>query len=491
MFLRSTACVVLALAIAAAAELGAADRNWWPLKVERDASPAPPSSWTAIGPLAFYQPITENRTASGFRPLFVVRHHEDGTVDGGSVLYPLFRWENYGYGYDASILNLINLRTTHTATGGATDVRYFDIWPFYFSRQTGQPETSYRAIFPLYGEVQQRFMQDRWRWVLFPLYGRFEKNEVVTTTVPWPFIKIVRGGGQSGFEFWPLGGQRGQPGVYRSSFALWPLIYRHETRLNEPESHLLAGFLPFYALDRRPGYISETFGWPFWGYVHRTEPYQYHARHYLWPIWVQGRGDDRYVNRWGPFYTHSILRDSEKRWIMWPVWRHHTWSDSGLNHERRQVVYFLYHDTTQRSATNPALAPARRTHLWPLYTYWDNGAGRRQLQALSPFEVFFPQSENVRLAWSPLFAVYRYDRRSPGETRHSILWDGITFRRSESAGTKAFHLGPLFSTQRTPHFRRVDLLNGLVGWQRTPQQRWRIFFVGRTPAVPSDSAPSP
>jgi hypothetical protein len=488
---RSTTRVVFLLALAWCTGAHAADRNWWPVVVEKDAVPGPRTSWTALGPLAFYGPLGDGRTASGVRPFYTQRFGADGQPEGGTLLYPLARWEHDPAGYRWTIFNLVNRGRTRASDDHA-DLQLFDIWPFYFSRQTGDPASSYRAVFPLYGDVSNRFGQDRWRWVLFPLYGRFEKNGVTTTTAPWPFVKVLQGDGNRGIEVWPIAGHREKPGVYRADFALWPLLYRTVSNPDAPEPNVQAGFLPFYAVDRRPGYVSETFGWPFWGYVDRTEPYRYHAQHYFWPFWVQGRGDERYVNRWAPFYTRSIMRGTDKRWVMWPIWREESWKDAQRTHERRQLVYFLYHSTVQRSHLNPSAAPASKTHVWPLLSAWDNGAGRKQVQVLSPLEVFFPQNEHVRLSWSPFFALYRYHQHAPGETRHSLLWDGVSYRRSDDAGTREFHLGPLLGVESTPHFRRVSLFNGLVGFQRSSHRGWRPFFRGGgSTTVKSDAASSP
>lgn len=484
---RTTPAVVLLLALTSAAS-AASDRNGWPVTVARDGDPGPASSWSAAGPLAFWQPLPEGRSASGLRPLYVLRKGADGAAEGGTVLYPLVGWDYQPGGYSWTFFKLVNRRVVETPQQSG-DVDALDIWPVYFSRRTDRPETTYRAVFPLYGDVPHRFGQDRWRWVLFPLYGRFEKNGVTTTTAPWPFVKVLRGDGNRGFELWPLAGRRQKPGVYRSEFLLWPLAYRSVSGLDQPEPTVQAGVLPFYAVDRRPGYVSESFGWPFWGYVDRTAPYRYHERHYLWPIWVQGRGDDRYVNRWGPFYTHSIVRGLEKRWVLWPLWQQRQWADAGLAHERRQVLYFLYHSTVQHRPGDPE-ARAEKTHLWPLLSAWDNGAGRRQAQFPSPLEVFFPNNEHVRLTWSPLLALYRFDQAAPGEVRHSLLWDGVTYERSASAGTREFHLGPLFSVESGPGGRRVALFN-LLGLRRPAGGGWRFFF-GRDPAPTGpDAASSP
>ncbi len=479
------------------APLGAAvqERNLWPFFVQqvRDEPAGLTTSNAALGPLIYSrQGGPSGNPARGVRPLYAERRTADGRVDEAWALYPLFTYRTQTEGARWSVLNLINRSRHRPVTAGAVQ-EGFDIWPFYFSRQTGNPDTSYRAVFPLAGNVKHRFGQDRLSWVLFPLYGRFEKNGATTTTTPWPFIKVLRGDGHRGFEFWPLYGRNEKPGVYRQQFYLWPLIYRNE-RMEGPETtvdHL--GVLPFYARDRSPGYRSETFLWPFFGYVDRTAPHRYRAVNYFWPLLVQGRGDDRYVNRWAPFYTHSSIKGLEKTWLLWPVWRQATWTEAGLRHERRQFLFFLYNSNHQHSATRPEAAPASKIHVWPLVSAWDNGAGRRQWQAPSPFEVFFPHNEAIREVWTPLFALYRYNQRAPGEVRHSLLWDGITYEHHQDAGTRSFHLGPLFSFTTAPDEGRVAIGNGLIGLKRTPGTRgWRLFF-GDFNARPSpvDDDPAP
>jgi hypothetical protein len=477
-----SALLVAGLAlIASAGGVGATESNYWPFWVERTDALTGLTTTSALGPLYFTQSTPDGLEISGFRPFWddVCRMEGDSQL-AGSFGYPLAHWESDpATGYDKwTIFNLINF--DQLSPEGPSG---FDIWPFYFSRDSGDEATSYRALFPLYGDITHRFSQDRFNWVLFPLYGRFQKGDAVTTTTPWPFIKTVTGEGHRGFELWPLGGYREETGVTTDAFALWPLLYRQQTHLDAPLSSLKAGFLPFYALDRQPGYRSETYLWPFFGYVDRTAPYRYHARHYLWPLWVQGHGDDRSINRWAPFYSHSRIKGHDKTWVLWPLWRQATWTDATLQHERRQFLYFLYHETTQRDRVNPDLAPARKTHVWPLFSSWDNGAGQKQWQTLSPIEVFLPHQERTRRLWSPLFALYRFNQTAPGETRRSLLWDAVTYARSEELDTREFHLGPLLGFSSHADGERIGFLTGLFGFQRAPTQKvWRPFIGRQQPA---------
>ncbi|WP_221032220.1 hypothetical protein [Actomonas aquatica] len=438
------------------------------------------------GPFWFRSVTAEGDHVTGLRPFWDAVRDDEGQLISASVLYPLWHREVAPAAEVSrwSFFNLINYERND-----ATGTTRFDAWPFYFSRQTDTDSSDdYRAVFPIYGDVPQRFGQDRLNWVFFPLYGRFEKNGAVTTTTPWPFIKTITGEGHRGFEVWPLGGHR-ESTMHESaeSFALWPLYYRKRTGPADNPTSLQTGFLPLYALDRSPGYRSETYLWPFFGYVDRTEPYQYHARHYFWPLWVQGRGDDRYVNRWAPFYSHSIRRGYDKTWVMWPLWRQATWHDANLQHERRQFLYFLYHSTVQTSLHNPDAAPARKTHLWPFFSSWDNGAGRKQVQAFSPVEVFFPHNERVRRLWTPLFNVYRYNRDdSEDVVEHSVLWNLIKWsRRPGERAHRVSLLGPLLRLRTAPGEKSFTLFGDQLGLEYDDGLR------ARTPFTSSSSTASP
>jgi hypothetical protein len=479
--LRTTA--LLGLAAALVVRLAAEEQNAWPVRVAQTGETGATRSWTGAGPLLFAKPAAAGGTVSGFRPFFVRTTDDGGDLREATVLYPLYLYRRDNETYSWSVFQLINRSGPRAGTVAAPDEgagrEALDIWPFWFSRDTGSPETSYRALFPVAGTVKHRLGYDRLSWTLFPLYARIEKRGAVTMLTPWPFIQTTRGS-ERGFALWPLFGWREKPHEFHRRYLLWPLIWNN-THQPPPEappgaapSHQ-SGFLPFYTSSTRPGFTDRNFAWPFFGYTDRSRPYRYHETRYFWPFLVQGRGEHRSVNRWGPFYTHSLVKGVDKTWVLWPVWRHSEWTDANIAQAKTQLLFFLYWSLEQRSTTNPAAAPAEKTHLWPLFSAWDNGAGRRQFQLFSPFEVFFPRNDEVRQAWTPLFALYRSDQRAPGYTRHELLWGAVTWRRTPTQ--REFHLGPLLSVKRTAARQRIAIGNGLAGLQRSAATgRWHFFW---------------
>jgi hypothetical protein len=114
------------------------------------------------------------------------------------------------------------------------------------------------------------------------------------------------------------------------------------------------------------------------------------------------------------------------------------------------------------------------------------------VQVLSPLEVFFQNNAAVRQLYTPLFALYRYDRTDAASSRHSLLWNAVTWHRTAVA--KELHLGPLFSVHADRDRQRIALGNGVLGLSRRPEERvWRLFLFDftRKPANQTAGAPPP
>ncbi|MCX6954871.1 MAG: hypothetical protein NTV51_22160 [Verrucomicrobia bacterium] len=474
------------LAGRACAEEREQERHTWALGVERTNSVGHVTSWTAAGPLLFAKDASEGARTSGFRPFWVQTKEPNGDLRAGLALYPIFTYRADAETYAWSFFELIKRSGRKEGAPAPKSIlesgQAFDIWPFWFSRQAQDPADSYRALFPIYGTIKSRLGYERLSWTLFPFYVQTEKRGATTTSTPWPFIRTTRGAAH-GFALWPLFGWQERPGESRDEFYLWPLGYNN-TR--QPAADAPAGTapsrqigaLPFYARSTAPGFINEDYGWPFFGYTDRTQPWRYHETRYFWPFFVQGRGDDRYVNRWGPFYTHSIIKGNDKTWIAWPFFRQVRWTTDNVAQTKTQFLYVLYWSLDQRSLSNPQAAHAHVRHVWPLFSTWDNGAGRRQTLALSPFEVFFPGNTKVREVWSPLFALYRSDQRAPGHVRRSLLWDLVSWETGAPKPVSSAADPAPVAAVAAPREERIAVGRGLLGLRRpTGERAWRLFWL--------------
>jgi hypothetical protein len=469
-----------------AARPNTSEQNVWPFAVTQMAEDGSPVWQQCMGPFFFSRTLPDGGQAEGFRPFYLERNWKQGQRREIDILYPLFFYRSESERWNWSVLNLINHRDD-LASDTTSASRGFDIWPVYFSKKTGDPATSYKAVFPLFGPLKNRLGYDRVDWVLFPLYARFQQGERVSYAAPWPFIRIIKGGDNRGWALWPLAGWREQKGKTRSQFYLWPLIYKNESRLDQPSPSLSYGVLPFYSADHSADSDSETYLWPFFGYTHRKAPSAYRETRWFWPFFVQGRGEERMRNRWAPFYTHSVVKGLDKTWVLWPLYRRQSWVESGLQQTKTQVLFFLYWSLEQQRPGQTGEGPrAEKTHLWPLVSVWDNGAGQRQAQVLNPLEVFFSHNDTVRLNWTPFFSLYQFEQRRPGHERHTLLWNALSFESSDSGAKRSFHVGPLVGFEKNPEAGKFSLLGGLFGLQRRPGQSvWKPFVCHFSKGDPS------
>ena len=483
---------LIATAAAATAEPVEREANLWPISVQRQEPASRTEQWSGAGPFLFRTttPGAEGATSEGFRPFWVRVERTDAVASDRYVLYPLFRYSTNESNYQWSLFELVRRWGRHKGEPAPTSDferrQEFEVFPFWFSREAGDPALSYQAFFPFYGTVKNKLGFERLSWTVFPFYVENERKGAITTSTPWPFIRVTRGAAQ-GWGFWPFYEHVERPGVSRSTTYLWPLGYdiTREPAADAPpgtEPRRDIAALPFYVRSSGPGFRSKVFAWPFFGYTDRTEPKPYHERRYFWPFFVQGRGDGLYINRWAPFYTHSIRKGYDKQWVAWPLLRYAEWADENVERRRTQLLYFLYWNEEQRRAGARNSQPASLTHLWPLFSHWDNGAGRVQWQALSPLDVFFPGNRAVRLTWSPLFALARHEQTAPGQKRTSLLWNAITWESSQVEEHSEFHLGPLFGISRRSGERRVTFGRGLFGLHRSGSGSWRPFWLDFSPS---------
>ena len=446
--------------------------NFWPLSV--DSEEGARETREMLGPfIERYSAPDQDWTA--VRPLWI-RYDENAPLNPRSlyVLYPLFSYRATDPGYYWNLFYLF--RGSRYETGGEVDSEDFEIFPFYFDRENHRiPELSYWGFLPFYGEVKNRLFHDRIFWTLFPLYTGWENNGEITYGTPWPFVRYRTGNGSGGFALWPLFGTFERPGHYRHRYLLWPLIYERVSGLDQEEPRASYGFLPFYTYDEGPGgMVSESYLWPFFGYTDREEPY-YRETRYFWPFLVQGRGTP-YVNRWGPFYTHSIRNGVDKKWFMWPLLKRKSFDTPQLHVRTWSFLYVLYWNQTQTALDESVDFKASKTFVWPLFSHWDSGQGEEQFQLLTPLIPWFKHNEVVRDLYSPLFALYRYQGNDESATwRRDFLFNLITVEKRESG--RRVTLGPVLDVRTGEEEGGFSILHGLFGRSREDgETHWRLFW---------------
>lgn len=435
--------------------LSGEDLNLWPVWLDFEADDdGRVETQRSLGPLFQVKHNEEERILS-LRPFWTQFSRPDPWESSQHLLYPLANRYRQGTVTRFHAFNLLQYR--HDAANGR---RFFQAFPFLFRLRSPEPDESYFAFWPLGGVLKNRFWHDEIRFAAWPLWVRTENGDETWHHFPYPFLRRLSGPRSEGFGVWPLYGEAHRENDYSHRWALWPLIYHYKANLAEPEPYVRFGVLPFYHRETAPGLKSETWVWPFFGYTRETDPRpRYSENRYFWPFLVQGRGEERYVNRWLPLFSEERRPGREKKWWLWPLWKSEEFTGPGPKRERDTLLYFLYRDERQHLGPERT---ARLTSLWPLFGRWTDGRGRTQLQALDPLTVFFPGNRKVKENWSPLFAVYRYDRRGDSR-RHSLLWDLLVWERSREGSH--FQAGPLFEWEGGGgEGLRWEILEGLIGF---------------------------
>lgn len=447
--------------------------NVWPLyTLEKDEKTEEPTRLNIAGPF-FSRTYGYPTRSYALRPIYAQFYNLHDDIRDHYFFYPLIRRQTSPQRVSWSFFNLITASAEHydDPTSRRKRFRFFPLYSF-----VGDPEkadTPKHSVFPVAGGIEHIFGVNHLSWFMFPLFARAETNDIVKYYFLWPIIRAQKGPGAGGGGLWPLYGHTFEIGKYDKKFALWPLYYHNLTYLDREIPTEKRAFLPFFALGRSQSYEHFTAVWPFFGYTTVYEPY-YHEKRFLWPLLIQGRGEKKFVNRFGPIYSHSSYENSHKWWFLWPTCQVRTWQDSGLQVEHKKFLYAVVSSQTQQVIDDETAEIASKHHIWPLISAWDSGAGEKQFQFFSPFEPLFPHNRVVRETYTPFFALYRYHQKAPGWNYYSILFNFITVQNSPER--TQFDLGPIVSFEKGEDRSGFQILRGLLGFYREDDKKVFKFF---------------
>lgn len=407
-------------------------------------------------------------TVTALRPFWVKFEDEAAESTHSFWLPPLVSYYEDPKGDSFQFFSFIQRERTQVGEDG-TEARRSMVFPIWFhSESPGNPEGSHTGLFPLAGSVNDFFFFGRVRWFLFPLYASFERGVEKKQYAPWPIVQSQTSsdGLSGGGGVWPLYTHFYREGddssAYQKHFFLWPLIFHVKDEMDREQPRIREGVLPFYSRESSSHSKELNVLWPFFGHGYDEEPEYYEETRYFWPLFVQGRGDEDYLNRWAPFYSYSNYGGTEKWWYLWPLVRIRQSEDKGMLVRRSQLLYLLYWNETQWEARSDNARTASKTHVWPLYSGYDNGAGLKQAQILSPLNVFYPNSKSVRALYSPMFALFRYQHDE--NSNHTVQTALFNMVSEETRGDRTrFSIGPLFEHETAPGEAKTQLLRGLLG----------------------------
>ena len=448
----------MASAIALPALCGGAE-NFAPVYSDSSLSLLLPQRTSFLGPVA--EDITFGTSETkAFRPFCVTNVDSATGLGWEASLYPLYCRHDFPDGtYRWSVLELwIGAKSRSMQEQPAKDT---EIFPIYWHYDTGRKEDSYTAVFPIYGTVRNHLFQKEINWVLFPGYLKLSQQDRSDRYYFFFFRSRTGEGGAHGGAVWPLYGHYEKPGKYDNTYMLWPLMYDNIGA--QPESlgggnMEKTGFLPFITTETAPGLDSRSYLWPFFGYTNEWAPRKnYHEVRYLYPFVVRARGEYKNADRYLPFYTYETTPDHRKTWYMWPIFKQEDTRIASMDVHKDQVLYILYKNEIQTAPGRDF--KARKTQVWPLFGYSDNGAGKKQFMVLNPFDPIFGGNDMIRQTWTPFFVLYRSER-SGAAVRHSVLWNTFLYERD---GQKTdYSVSFLYQRKRAPESSGWNVARGLL-----------------------------
>lgn len=422
----------------------------------------------ALGPFWIEQ-RRESEKLTAVPPLFSIRSDPATESREFDLLYPLLTFDRYGSEYRWQLLQLLSFSGGEDQEGGGR--RRFTLFPLYFQQRGDDPSENYTALFPFGGTLRGRLMRDEIRFVLFPLYSRTRKRDVVTENYLYPVFHLRRGEGLEGWQVWPLAGQERKEvtwktngfgevelvGGHEKTFVLWPLVLDQTTGLGTTNLAHLRAVLPLFSWYRSEKRDSTTLLWPLFTWTDdRAQGYR--EWDLPWPLVVWARGPGKTTSRVWPFYSVARSTNRVSEFYFWPLYKYNRFHTSTMERERTRFLFFLYSDLAEVNWETGARR--QRRDFWPLWTWRRDFNGNSRLQVLAPLEPLLPENRSVERNWSPLWSLWRAETNPrTGAQSRSLLWN-------------------LYRSERTRDSRKCSLLFGLFEYQSEgPERRLRLFYL--------------
>lgn len=445
-------------------------------------------SWDSFGPLYHQGDLTlgSSRWTEAFGPL--VRHEENEArilsiapifshyrdplteVREIDLLYPLLTYDEFGTQYRFQLLQWFSFSGGHTLQEQQN--HRLTLFPFYFQQRSSDSNLNYTAFVPFYGRLKNRLLRDDIHFVLFPLYSKTRKRDVITDNYVYPFFHLRRGDNLKGWQFWPLIGREHKDpttrtnqfgdsavgGGHDKNFLLWPFYFDNKLALgtDNPQTHRV--LLPFFSVQRSPRRDSATYFWPFGLTITDDREKKYREWDAPWPLVVFARGEGKTANRVWPLFSQVKSPTLQSDFYLWPLYKYNRVTSDPLDRQRIRMLFFLYSDLSEKNtSTGTALD---RTDLWPLFTARRDHEGKERLQLLAPLEPLLPNNKSIERNYSRLWSIWRSEKNpKTGASSQSLLWN-------------------LYRRDSTRDAKRCSVLFGLVDCRSNAEgRRLRLFYV--------------
>jgi hypothetical protein len=431
----------------------------------------------AVGPL-FYFEESESQKSWGVPPLCWGLHDTATDVEKFGFGYPVLTYNRYGTEYRWQLVQLFSFAGGRNQRDDASE--RFTIFPFYLSQRSADTNQNYTAFLPFYGHLKNRLFTDELFVIMFPVYSRSRKADVVTENYLFPIVRVRHGNSLYGWKVFPVAGHEHKDPTTRtngfgdvetvpghdSGFVLAPFYLYQRSGIGTDNPQDEQALLPFYSFVRSPHRDSTTVIWPLFTHVTDRQK-KYREWETPWPIIVFARGEGKTTSRIWPFFSHAQNTNQESDFFLWPLYKVNRVHGETIDRSRTRILLFLYSDTNQKNLETGKAR--RRRDFWPLFTQTRDYNGNNRLQILAPLEPILPFSESVEREYSPMWSIWRAEKNPrTGAASQSLLWN-------------------LYRRDTTPSSKKCSLFFGLFQYQSSSegrQMRWFYLPVMKTGAKP-------
>jgi len=424
------------------------------------------SEW--FGPLFYYEMDEETETFA-VPPLF--SHYKNDSTDysGTDILYPAIGYRRYGEEFRYHLFQFFSFSGGTSRDNDSS--RRFTVFPFYFHQWSQIPEENYTAVVPFYGTLKNRLLWDEVHFILFPIYSKTKKRDVITENYLVPFFHIRRGTELKGWQFFPIYGEEHKnafsftnkydeieisPG-HNKQFVLWPIYLKSTTGLGTTNQIFQQAILPFFSYQESELRHSITAPWPIGLTLTRDDEKKYHEIGAPWPLIVIARGEGKNITRFWPLYGTASNPYRVSNFYLWPAYKYNFLRASGVDVEKTRLFFFLYSDLiTINTESGDA---SRRTSLWPLFIQKIDNDGKERLVAPALLEPIFPSSSPIARNYSPLWGLCREEKNPvQGKYSKSLFWNLLREDKNKESEKASFLFG-LFQYEKTAQSKKVKLFH--------------------------------
>ncbi|NIP38914.1 MAG: hypothetical protein GWM89_07630 [Candidatus Dadabacteria bacterium] len=415
---------------------------------------------TVLGPFFIYR--TEDKHKEyGLRPLFYNEYDYKRDKHYLDIAYPFAGYRRHENNKAFNILFFINYNSRHRQS----DVqRNFSIFPVFFSSFSENKNDNYLALFPLYGNIKNKFHKDRISFALFPLFFQTESDGETNTNILWPFIGYQKGQGVEGFKLWPLYGYKKRKKPYvDDKFVLWPFYVKREKQFYDERVRYVS-YLPFYSELDSKDINQKSYLWPFFNkYTDRKNEFE--RIDAPWPVFNITRGKKE-EKRFFPLFAKEVSGDDKDGYFLWPLYSYKVTDLDDYKISKKYYLLFLYKDVKE-IPKNLSGRSSRRVDLWPVFSYHRDRKGNRQINVLSILEPFLPGNRQIENNYSAFWTLYEKKKLVTGQETTTILWN--TYKSSKHGRNKIIKISPLiplFEYSRNDNIKIYKFFGGIIDYKR-------------------------